>query len=296
MFSARTAAYVRAVAEEGNFSKAAEKLYITQPSLSENILKAEKEYGVKFFNRKTTPVVLTYAGEVFLKAADQIERLDEQMTLQLRDIKNNATGRIIVGESPTMSSAFIPTLFRAFHKKFPDVQLSLREGSNPELIEGVKRGRMDLAFVSYDPPEFASIPVVNRELLMARALRDGEQVGPVRSIKMEQLEGEPFILLTEGREIRNLADDLFRRSSFRPKISYVTKSYTLALRMAEEGLGWTFVVNTGDHNMSRRLQYFRAEGIEENYHVRLVYRKDSYLSKPLQYFMDLARQVDQGVL
>lgn len=287
--NARTAAYVRAVAEAGSFSKAAAKLYISQPSLSEHILKAEKAYGVKFFNRKTTPVVLTYAGEVFLKAADKMAQMDEQLTRELGDIGKHATGRIIIGESPTMSADFIPTLFKAFHQRFPDVKLALREGTNPELIEDVKHGRADLAFVSNEVSDLASVPVVTRPLFLARALKDGEKIGEVQEIATKTLEGKPFILLKEGREIRKLSDAFFRRCGIRPEIAYETTSYTLAMRLSEAGFGWTFVV--GDDKRRHHLQCFRSDDIAP-YHVHLIYRKDSYLSGPLQYFIDLSKQVD----
>lgn len=295
MISAKTAAYVRAVAEEGSFRRAAEKLYLSQPSLSECILKAEKAYGVQFFDRNVSPVALTYAGEVFLQEAEKIEHLDEQLTRKLSDLSNHASGRIVVGESPTMSARFIPQLFKTFQQKYPDVRLTLQEGSSRELIEDVRHGRADLAFVSWSHETEGLVfrPVVERPLLLAHAPMEKTAPGTIGKVSLKSLAEEPFILLKEGREIRALADDVFDLSGFRPKAAYETESYTLAARMAEAGLGWTFSVNTGDHTMPEQLQYFRIEEAEEIYHVSLVFRRDSYLSKPMQYFMELAENIDK---
>lgn len=288
MINPRTVSYVRAVAEEGSFSKAAEKLYISQPSLSTNILRAEKEYDVQFFNRNTTPVTLTYAGEVFLKEADHIEQMDEQLTRKLLDINNNVTGRIIVGESPTISVRFIPELFQKFHQKYPQVQLSLREGTSRKLIEDVRHGRADLAFTSYrdSVPELNLVPVIQREILLTHL---AERKESVQSISFKNLKGEPFILLREGRELRKQAEALFQKEHFHPVIAYETGSYELSLRLAEAGLGWAFVVDEAEQNP--HMQYYRIHGNKEIYQVSLAYRKDSYLSKPMQYFMSLSESI-----
>lgn len=285
MINPRTVSYVRAVAEEGSFSKAAEKLYISQPSLSANILRAEKEYDVQFFNRNTSPITLTYAGEVFLKEADRIEQLDEQLTRKLLDINNNVTGRIIVGESPTLSGRFIPELFQKFHQKYPQVQLSLKEGTGRQLTEDVIHGRADLAFTSWQDsiPELNFVPVIEREIFLVHAEKGKEKV---QDISLQELEGEPFILLQEGRELRKQADALFQKEHFHPVIAYETQSYELSLRLVEAGLGWAFMVDDGKRNQS--MQYYRIHGSKEIYRVSLVYRKDSYLSRPMQYFMKLS--------
>ncbi len=292
----RTALYVRTVAKEGSFSKAAEKLYISQPSLSENILKAEKEYGVQFFNRKTTPVVLTYAGQLYLKTAEDIDRLDEQLTRQLGDINDNAAGRIVVGESPTMSSRLVPYLFKTFHQKYPDVQLVLKEGSNPQLIDDVRHGRSDIAFVSYDVSDLVSVVIADRRILLSRSLQKDEERQDIKTISLKTLEGEPFILLSKGREIRNLADAIFEKNAFRPGIAYETQSYILSQYMAEAGLGWTFTIDNGKQSRNPKMQYFQIADNKETYHIRLVYRKDTYISKPLQYFMDIAEAADHDIL
>lgn len=111
--------------------------------------------------------------------------MDEQLTRQLGDISNNASGRIIVGESPTMSSRFIPYIFKAFQKKYPDVRLVLKEGSNPQLIDDVRYGRPDLAFVSCDVSDPASVVIANRRIL---PVRKGEHAQKIRSVSLKELE------------------------------------------------------------------------------------------------------------
>ena len=126
----RTITYISAVAEERSFSRAAEKLFITQPSLSQHIINAEKEYGVQFFDRRSVPITLTYAGERFLAIGKEMELLDSRLNREMEDIGGSVTGRISVGVSPTRGSGFIPHLFARFKRRYPKVELVLMEDSN----------------------------------------------------------------------------------------------------------------------------------------------------------------------
>lgn len=293
MINPRTVTYVRTVAEEGGFSKAAEKLFISQPSLSANILRAEKEYDVSFFNRNTSPITLTYAGEIFLKEAEKIEQMDEQLTRKLLDINHNMTGRIIVGESPAMMERLIPGLFQSFHQKYPDVELHLKEGTSIELVDDVRQGKADLAFTSCNEPvrDLIFRPVIQREIFLIHA---GKEKRSVTTISMKELKEEPFILLSEGRELRKHADALFQKEHVSPRIAYETTSYELSLRLAEAGLGWAFMVDAGDSRPGKEMQCYRLDEKKEIYQINLVYRNDSYFSRPMKYFMELAEKIGRN--
>ncbi len=157
--------------------------------------------------------------------------MDEQLNRRLMDINNNVTGRIIVGESPAISTGFIPEIFQAFHQKYPGVWLSLREGTSRELVNDVMYDKADLAFTSYSDSvsELIFTPVIQREIFLIHKAKPEEKDARVKTIHLEDLKNEPFILLKEDRE---------------------------------------------------------------DYQIWLVYRKDSYLSKPMQYFMKLAESFE----
>lgn len=288
----RTITYVSAVAEERSFSKAAEKLYITQPSLSQHILNAEKEYGVQFFDRRSMPISLTYAGERFLAIAEQMELLDKQLIREMGDINGSVTGRIAVGVSPTRGAWFIPQLFAQFKKRYPSVELILLEESNVKLLEAVRSGKVDFAFTGYSEEDLESVPIAERKILLAVRQDDPHAKSADRAeICLADFADVPFVLLKKGRGIRRMADRLFERENLQPIIAYETGSYTMALGMAREGLGCTFVI---DHEMqlSNDMTAYRIAGAEETYQMHLVYREDTYLSRPFQYFIDLAARLD----
>ena len=102
----RELTYITAVADEHSVTEAAKRLYISQPSLSYIISKAEQELGVKLFDRKTNPLTLTYAGEIYVERAREILRIRDNMRRELTDIGHGQKGRINIGFSPTLRWRF----------------------------------------------------------------------------------------------------------------------------------------------------------------------------------------------
>ena len=125
--------YMIMVAEEKSFSRAAEKLFIAQPYLSQYIQKIEKEIGVKLFDRSCTPLKLTYAGEQFAKKARQILQLDSNLLQQMKDFTEERRGQITLGISPVRGAYILPIVLPAFRDRFPQVEISLYEGTSANL-------------------------------------------------------------------------------------------------------------------------------------------------------------------
>ena len=135
--------------------------------------------------------------------------------------------------------------------------------------------------------------IAERDILLA-ARRDSPYFAPDSTeIELSGLEHAPFILLKKGRGIRRMADRLFQAAGIAPTIAYETDSYNMALGMAREGFGCTFVI---DHELRlpEDMEAYRIAGATETYRMYLVYRRDTYLSRPLQYFIELAKQMDRG--
>lgn len=285
----RTITYVKAIAEQRSFSRAAEKLYITQPSLSQHIINVEKEYGVQFFDRRSNPITLTYAGEQFLKIANKMEFLDQELSREMEDINGGTTGRISVGVSPTRGAWFIPKLFAQFKKQYPNVELKLIEGHNKELLEDVHNGKVDFAFTGYGNSDLKDIVIDKRHILLA--VNKNSSPSPKDDINLADFLDEPFVLLKKGRGIRRIADKLFERENIHPIISYETSNYNMAVKMTQHGLGNTFVVDNATDEFSG-LQLYHIKNAQETYQLHLVYRTDIYMSRPLQYFIDLAKSIN----
>lgn len=136
--------YVLTLVKEGSFSKAAEKLYITQPSFSQYIGKIEKDLGVKLFERGTHPLKLTQAGEVYVEAAEQMEQIEAEMENRLNELEHLETGRLTLGTTPFRMAYLLPGSIAEYQKLYPGIQVDFVEEDTRELANSLRKGMIDL--------------------------------------------------------------------------------------------------------------------------------------------------------
>jgi DNA-binding transcriptional LysR family regulator len=286
--------YVLTIAEEKSFSRAAEKLFISQPSLSGYILRIEKELGVTFFNREAIPLTLTYAGERFINAAHEFAALEERLFREIDDITNNKSGRITVGVSTARGPYIIPKLFEVFRNEYPRVELLLKEGSNENLLKMVNNGRIDFAFVGYGDVNLEIIQIRKDRVQLAAPLdnpltRQYVSKG-LTKIDLTKFSNERFILLHKNQSLRNITDRIFTDYKITPLIAYETRSFNTAYQMAIAGLGFIFFPSAIT-SVSSSIAFFDFDYGIYPYPLLLVHRKNIYLSKPMQRFIELSKEI-----
>ena len=137
--------YVVAVAEEQNFSRAAERLHIAQPSLSQQVKKLETELGTTLFDRLARGVVTTEAGERFVERARKILADLVDARRDAGDLRDAVRGTLHVGAIPTIAPFLMPALVQAFSKRWPDVTVHIEENVTERLMDHVVNGELDLA-------------------------------------------------------------------------------------------------------------------------------------------------------
>ena len=161
--------YVLTLAYEGSFSRAADALNISQPSLSQYIKKIEKEIGLELFDRTNGNVRLTDAGRVYIEAGKQIMDLEHRMELSFSDLSANKTGSLIVGAAPYRAASMLPEIARRFQAIHPGMHLKVQEGTTAELAEGMEHGEYDLCLtlLPLDGRIFEWEKVTEEELILA---------------------------------------------------------------------------------------------------------------------------------
>ena len=293
----KTLRYILAIAEEKSFSRAAEKLFISQPSLSQHIRNAEKEMGVQFFNRTVIPITLTYAGERLVTAARDFLQLEDRLTRELNDIIDSQSGRLIIGTTLTRGTYIIPHLFPAFKQEYPNVELVIREGTNDYLIDLVLKGNIDFAFVGESHPDLVSVVMRDDRLLLAAPIGCAAAQTYIakgkRTVDLCDFAQEPFILLHTEQALRINSNKIPTDYGLDPLVAYKTRSFETAFRMAEAGLGCTFVISS-KHRASERIAFFDFDRGVYSYPLLLVYRKNMYLSKAMKRFLDLTDQLKKN--
>ena len=143
--------YFLVLAREKNFTRAAEALHITQQSLSSHIAGLEKELGCTLLVRRT-PLELTYAGRTFLRYAESIGQMRQAMEREFCDISENQKGELRVGIAYTRGRAIMPRLIPAFQRQYPNVEITLLEGSNDAIQKALLSGGIDLAIAGFPHP------------------------------------------------------------------------------------------------------------------------------------------------
>ena len=302
--------YFLTVAEELNITRAAERLYISQQSLSNHIANLERELEVKLFTR-SPKLSLTYAGGLLVNTATQILDLHRQYLSKVGDINKQYVGALRVGISHTCGLALLPDILPKFRLEFPQVEFSLSEGNSIQLEDELSHGRTDL-IICFQPiimEGVTTVPLTEQRLMMVvpRTFTDrlfGEQAGEIRQqfaqgADIRAFEPLPFVLIKRGNRTRSIVDQYFRRYYFKPQLILETENTVTTLAMAQAGVGVTICPEL----FLRALPAPTAGSVgvdlfpltDPSTYGRLVagYREGRYLSHFGQRFVELAQEMLQ---
>jgi len=186
--------YFVVVAEEQNFSRAAERLHMSQPPLSDQIKRLEGALGVRLFDRSSRGARLTEAGAVLLTEARRLLAQAASTAEAVRRVGDGEVGSLSLGFVPSASNNILPTVLGAFRERYPEVQLFLQEMNPDWLVQGLHEGRLDVGFF-YLPFEDEGLEhrPVSREPLVA-ALHEHHPLASAGEVDLRDLADEPFVL------------------------------------------------------------------------------------------------------
>lgn len=237
--------YFMAVAEEGHITRAAEKLGIQQPPLSRLIRTIEKELDVRLFIRRPRGVELTEAGSSFYREVAQVLAGLESAVETTRSTARGERGRICVGVTPTGPFvSLVPRAMYEFRRTFPNVNFTLEERLSGELIELVRSGRVDVAFLWTPRTEgLINLPLLHEPLFVA--LSSGHPLAQPASgpIPVKTLANETFIVYGRKDGFGLYASTIIacRAAGFSPKFGQESPRLASALNLVAAGLGIFFV-------------------------------------------------------
>ena len=236
--------YAVALADELHFARAAARLHIAQPPLSQQIKALETELGVRLFDRTSRRVGLTDAGAAFIAEARRTLASAEQAIEAARRAARAETGRLAIGYVSSASYELLPAVLRAFRRRAPDVLLVLEEMNSSEQSRGVLAGTLDLGFVRRPPPTDRRLAgtAVRREPIVVAVPRD-HALAAARAIRLRELALEPFVIFP-ARPRPSWADvalDLCRGAGFEPRVVQEAVEMVSALSLVAAGIGIALV-------------------------------------------------------
>ena len=285
--------YVDMVAACGSFTKAAAKLFISQPALSNYIGKVEEELGVKLFDRSSTPLTLTYAGEQYLKRARVILGQIHEMDKEIRDITQNMKGKIRLGFPSERIIYMLPLLLAPFKGKYPGIDVEVITGPGNKLTEGLRAGETDFVFLPTWMPQkdIVQEKLCQEELVLvaAKCLLDQEK----RVVDWKKVAKLPFITLKKGHALRSSVDVLFRNADAKPDIFFESHSNMLSYRLAAQGLGVTVIPEITLELMQGGMEaeVYHLSKTPITWELSALYREGAYIGQVERDLLEIAKCV-----
>ncbi len=231
--------YVVALAETRNFTRAAERCFVVQSSLSHRIASLERELGVQLFARSSRRVELTSAGEAFLAGARECLAAADRAVADAAAATGVVRGRLAVGVIVTTAAVDVPELLQRYRAQHPGVHVLLKAGGSDELAAAVRSGELDIAFLGLPETERPTgVETLaldhDRHVLVVQA---GHPLATAGQVTLHDIAGETFVDFVEGTPARAQSDQAFAAAGLVRDVSYEAGVAEMITRLVLAGLG-----------------------------------------------------------
>ena len=269
--------YFLVVAEERHFTRAAAKIGISQPPLSQQIKDLEAEIGALLFRRVAHGAELTTAGEAFLQAVKEMPMLAERATRAARRAARGETGSLRIGLTATaVLNAAVPSAIRAFRRAYADVELVLEEASTTRLVAGLQEGSLDAAFLrpKGSNPEMLQLRLLSEEPMIV-ALPSGHVAAKQREVDLASLKDDSFVLFPRaiGPALYDAIVSACRRAGFEPVIGQFAPQIASMVNLVAAELGVSIVPASTSQLRVRGVAYREIAGQAPTVRLAIAYRR-----------------------
>ena len=288
--------YVQTLAAEGSFSRAANTLHISQPSLSQYIKKLETEMNISLFDRRNGTVRLTDAGKVYLDTGRKILDLEHQMQRELLDISASQSGTISIGIADHRSVCLMPAVAAAFRKTHPGFRLFISEKTRNQLLDAAEHGEFDLCVTTRPVNEamFHVEPLFYEEVLLAvpsdsalcRTLQQQED-----AIDLALAGGADFVTLYEDHPMQHTLHAVCQEYGIHICPTVECTSLEAAVSMVAVGMGAALLPACLQSFTGKNVSFFHIQQPIPKREIVLIYRKDQHLSQAAEACIQTMRRV-----
>ena len=304
--------YVYMVYQEKSFSKAAEKLRISQPALSITIKNIENKLGTPIFNRNTTPISLTTFGIEYIQSIEKIYEIQSHIQNIALELDNLQRGCLTTGASSLGIPYMIPELICQFKEKYPHIKLQVLETSTLQSKQLLDSGKLDLIITNsqLNPHEYKKIMLYHEYLVVAvpkkfsinKILKDKQltkqdlQSGIIatnkKTVSIAQFAHIPFIFLYKENYLRRCTDMLFEEGKILPNVILEVEQPGIAYNFAHYGLAATILSNTRVANLTNQnsLTFYKVRSDYTERDAFIYYRKSVLETTAMKKFIEEALQ------
>lgn len=283
-------AYFVAVAEEGNFTRAAELLHVAQPGVSAQVKRLERELGQELLDRSGRTVRLTDVGAAALPHARAALAAVRGVREAVEELAGLVRGQVAIGMVTSVGPVGLPDLLAGFHERYPAVEITLSEADSDTMLAALREGRLDLAVVgiSTAPPPGIATQVLLEEPFLAVTAPSGLLAGR-DEVGIPDLDGLPLMALPKGTGLRTALDAAFARVGLTPRIAFEAADPNVLVQLATRGLGVAIVPESlaRYHQAELAVAGLRGPGLRGM--LALAWRADGPLSPAARALIAFAR-------
>lgn len=307
--------FIYAVYKEKSFSKAADRLFISQPALSAIVKKTESKIGDPIFDRSTNPIQLTEVGKKYITCCEDISKTEKDFVNYLNDTRKLKTGSLSLGSNHLFMANVLPKFLEAFANQYPYITLSLIDSHSHDLEAKLLEGTLDLIIDNkelnpnvYDRfffgTEFLLLAVpqkleINQQLKKYRLtyedIQNNRHINDAHlpAVPLSHFADLPFILMHEGYDTRTRTDKIFQLQSIRPPIIFELNQLAAVYNIISAGLGLSFISDTLiKESPAARTQLFlyKVDAPDTKRDVFFHAKKNRYVTKAMKEFLRISKK------
>ncbi len=270
------------VANTGNMTKAAKKLYMSQPAVSQTIIELENNFETKLFERLNRKLILTYAGEVLFSYAKKVIGLIDEATSTIEDISKAHTGKIKVGASTTYGIYLLPKIIAEFQKHYPNVEVEFTIDNTHIIEDLIINRKIDIGIVegiNYSP-EIKSEKLFDDKLSLICSYNHKWVKTKKFEVTPEDLGSEVLILREKGSGTRQVIDDVIKYNKIPYKTIYSLSNQEAIKKVVESNIGISFLtqISVQEEIKNKKLAPIHIQNVQFKREFSMIYHKDKYRS------------------
>ncbi|MFA6508830.1 MAG: LysR family transcriptional regulator [Treponemataceae bacterium] len=289
--------YVLAIADEEYVSRAAQKLNVSQPALSQTLSKLESELGVPLFSRSRNGLKPTDAGELYISGARRIVDIKKETYEKIEGLTNRGKNRLLIGLSPGRTAKIFSNILPDFKRDFPEVEIQIIEAIDKNLDELMKKGYLDFSIlpINHADDQLESEIFVVEEIVLAvngrhksAHLAREQAEGKTGRVDIGLFADDKFVMITPGSRLRIVVDSYLKKIGMRPIVLMETSQNSLTCNMVREGLSVGFIPRA----YARLYPEIAAISLSPKltWDLGVTYRKGTRVTDAMRRFFNIARE------
>ncbi|MGD6816408.1 cidABC operon transcriptional activator CidR [Metabacillus sp. 113a] len=260
-----------------SFTRAANHLFITQPTISKMIKNLEEELGVTLFERSRKKLILTDAGQVIYDQAKLIDHAFRNLQMELDDLLSLKKGVIRLGLPPIIDTGFFPKMIGSFHEQYPDITFHLVEDGSKKIEEEVASGGLHAGIVVLpaNEDEFTCLSYMEEDFRLV--LHPDHRLAEQEEVTLRELESEPFILFNKDFVLHDRILTACNSAGFQPKVVSESSQWEFIEEMVSCRLGAAMFPESICRHLSDKVRSVKIVDPAISWHLAVIWKKDHYL-------------------